>query len=385
MEKFQKFRENKRSSDSRKQNDKEERPWIDTFHNLADGRPPEPLRIQHKTSPQNWNYNPRDGSRSSWHLPYGDASMVDGEDMNRSQSVGRTDPRDMDVRSTSSRVWHTDDDRHMSENPGEQRKRRRESPRVDTRAVEKFPREDSGTIRVKDLKQIPEFEERPLEVVVNPHPRHQHFPEDQGNGEEATDPIIMVIVDDGNQPTREISKANKTVIENKLTRRLLKAAREGKVVQFETQEYDGKHWKYACANPETCEWLKEAIGSISKIWKGASLNVIPEKELTPLCPVSTFVPGLNLAQESCLTALAGQNPKLGISKWMINKFERNDELGGYKLLFGVPDEFLPEIKACRGKAYFMFSKIILKIIDNAKKKSKRSLEAAGLPEAPTDI
>lgn len=229
------------------------------------------------------------------------------------------------------------------------------------------PNESFSNQAPKELKPIPEFhhtgKNSPEKMVVYPlQSHHQYFPEVQ----EDVDLRVMVVIDEGN-PSRQLDEQQATIVQGRLTRKLLKAVKEGISVQFETQEYDGKFLRFTCANSETTEWLTTAVAGIKKLWEGALLAVVNEKDLPSFSRVATFIPNLDATQETCQNALAVQNPKLNIHKWVLLEFTKNKESKGFDVVFGVPEDIIPKIQSVKGKAYYMFSKIILNVASDTEK------------------
>ncbi|XP_055680697.1 uncharacterized protein LOC129788545 [Lutzomyia longipalpis] len=314
-----------------------------------------------------WNYTPRGRGRSRhdvrnpWNLP--ETSRRPSRDRSRSLERRRREKEERRSGRSMSRSVGKDDIRDC----GNGYERDKIPPEDDW---DKCPDDGLGNLpsnhNLKPLKVIPEFQlsAPPIrDALVDSsqvhHPKIEPPWREEEVSNSADESTLVMVVTDESSPNKQLSNEHVKIVRKKLTRKLMKAITDGTGVQFEAHTYDGKYLKFTCANQETCDWLKSAVLSLSKLWEGASLVAMMEKDLPTYARVTAFIPGKDITQETCQTALAAQNPQLGIAKWMIWEFVEDKEAKGFNAVFGVPEEFIPKIKSAKDKAYYMFSRITL--------------------------
>ncbi|XP_059616928.1 uncharacterized protein LOC132261913 [Phlebotomus argentipes] len=321
-----------------------------------------------------WEYDPRrpesngsvHESRSPWHMPHGHPVIP----KERAKSVGRMDRIESDRRSTSQARSIQDPDVRVANDINHRKRSHAVSEGENWQSTVQNSMEPHATPLFRELKPIPEFHmDGAVPERVPDKSHHQFFPNVQDTERESPVEFTVMVIIDQNGLNQQMDREQATMVESKLTKKLMKAVKSGTSVQFETQEYDGKFLRFTCANQETCDWLSTAVENIGKLWEGASLSVVREEDLPKFCRVTAFIPGKDISQVTCQNTLAVQNPKLDIHKWILWQCTKNSDAGGYDLVFGVPESLLPKVMSVKGKAYYMFSKIILKIVKDAENTS----------------
>ncbi|KAJ3655371.1 hypothetical protein Zmor_014504 [Zophobas morio] len=114
------------------------------------------------------------------------------------------------------------------------------------------------------------------------------------------------------------------------------------------------------------KWLQQTVRSLTPLWEGAQLNVVPLAELPRLVRATLWIPGSPVDAEVALRRLEGQNQWAHVKKGLLFHHEAKPETAspGNLFVFGLGMDEAKIIRVREGGINYMLSSFNLKLKEN---------------------
>ncbi|KAJ3649881.1 hypothetical protein Zmor_021598 [Zophobas morio] len=135
---------------------------------------------------------------------------------------------------------------------------------------------------------------------------------------------------------------------------------------FRGIKYTGEILRKTCEDEVSLKWLQQTVRSLTHLWEGAQLNVVPLAELPRLVRATLWIPGPPVDAEVVFRRLEGQNQWAHIKKWLLFHHEAKPEAAspGNLLVFGLGMDEAKIIRGREGRINYMLSSFNLKLKEN---------------------
>ncbi|KAJ3666215.1 hypothetical protein Zmor_001668 [Zophobas morio] len=131
-------------------------------------------------------------------------------------------------------------------------------------------------------------------------------------------------------------------------------------------KYTGEVLRITCEDELSLKWLQQTVRSLTPLWEGAQLNVVPLAELPRLVRATLWIPGPPVDAGVVLRRLEGQNQWAHVKKWLLFHREAKPEAAspGNLFVFGLGMEEAKIIREREGRINYMLSSFNLKLKEN---------------------
>ncbi|KAJ3664979.1 hypothetical protein Zmor_000506 [Zophobas morio] len=135
---------------------------------------------------------------------------------------------------------------------------------------------------------------------------------------------------------------------------------------FRGMKYTGEILRITCEDELSLKWLQQTVRSLTPLWEGAQLNVVPLADLPRLVRATLWIPGPPVDAGVVLRRLEGQNQWANVKKWLLFHREAKPEAAspGNLFVFGLGMEEAKIIREREGRINYMLSSFNLKLKEN---------------------